>query len=355
MIRSRPIFSAIGVVLLAAVVAAGVTVGVLRLVSPSRTNPQSVDIRSGVTISEDSAIVQAAARAKPAVVSLVTAQEPQLVAGSGYLVTSDGYIVTNMDVIAGAASITVLITGDAKLHQARLVDYDCQTAVAVLKIDQVSGLPTLAFGDPSSVVSGQVVVAVAGPLQGGAVTRGIVSALHRGATVANPSAPGATIQISDTIQTDATIDTGTAGGPLLNVGGQVIAIAMQGAAGENGYGLNAADVQDDVQQILLTGQVTVPSLGAGTIDLGAQVAALRSLPEGSLVDSITASGPAAIAGLQAGDVITQLDDVKIDAAHPLALLLRSQFHVDQRVTLTYTRAGASTQVQLTLSGQHPAC
>lgn len=355
MIRSRSIFSAIGVILLAAVVAAGVTVGVVHLVSPSLTNPQSVDIRAGVTISEDSAIVQAAARAKPAVVSLVTAQEPQLVAGSGYLVTSDGYIVTNMEVIAGAASITVLITGDVKLHQARLVDYDCQTAVAVLKIDQVSGLPTLAFGDPSSVVSGQVVVAVAGPLQGGAVTRGIVSALHRGATIPNPSAPDRSIQISDTIQTDASIDTGTAGGPLLNVGGQVIAIAMQGAAGENGYGLNAADVQDDVQQILQTGQVTVPSLGAGTTDLGAQVAALRSLPEGSLIDSITASGPAAIAGLQAGDVITQLDDVKIDEAHPLALLLRSQFHVDQRVTLTYTRAGASSQVQLTLGGQHPAC
>jgi putative serine protease PepD len=352
-IRSRSIFSAIGVILIAAVVAAGVTLGVLRL--QARTNPQSVDIRSGVTISEDSAIVQAAARAKPAVVSLVTAQQPQLAAGSGYLVTSDGYIVTNMDVIAGAGSITVLIAGDPKLHQARLVDYDCQTAVAVLKIDQVSGLPTLAFGDPSAVVSGQVVVAVAGPLQGGAVTRGIVSALHRAATIPDPSSPDRNIQISDTIQTDAAIDTGTAGGPLINVGGQVIAIAMQGAPGENGYGLNAADVQDDVQQILQAGQVTVPSLAAATTDLDPQMATLQSLPEGSLIQSVTAGGPAAAAGLQAGDVITQLDDVKIDAAHPLALLLRSQFHVDQRVTVTYTRAGTSSQVQLTLAGHHPAC
>jgi S1-C subfamily serine protease len=352
-IRSRPIFSAIGVVLLASVVAAGVTLGVLRL--QSRTNPQSVDIRSGVTISEDSAIVQAAARAKPAVVSVVTAQEPQLEAGSGYFVTSDGYIVTNVNVIAGAGSITVLVAGDAKLHPARLVDYDCETAVAVLKIDQVSGLPTLAFGDPSAVVSGQVLVAVAGPLQGGAVTRGIVSALHREATMADPSAPDRNIQISDTIQTDATIDTGTAGGPLLNVGGQVIGIAMPGAAGENGYGLNAADVQDDVQQILANGQVNVASLGAATTDVGPELAVLRNLPEGSLVGSVTAGGPAAAAGLQAGDVITQVDEVKIDAAHPLSLLLRSQFHVDQRVTLTYTRSGASSQVQLTLSGQHPTC
>ncbi len=353
MIRSRSIFSAIGVILLAAVVAAGMTLGVLRL--ESRTNNQSVDIRSGVTISEDSAIVQAAARAKPAVVSVVTAQEPQLESGSGYLVTSDGYIVTNVGVIAGAGSITVLVSGDGRLHQARLVDYDCETAVAVLKIDQVSGLPTLAFGDPSAVVSGQVVVAVAGPLQGGAVTRGIVSALHRAATIADPSAPDRSIQLSDTIQTDAAIDTGTVGGPLLNVGGQVIGIAMQGGPGEKGYGLNAADVQDDVQQILQTGQVTVPSLGAATTDLGPELAALKSLPQGSLVDSVAAGGPVGAAGLKPGDVITQLDEVKIDAAHPLTLLLRSQFHVDQRVTLTYTRAGTSSQVQLTLSGQHPAC
>jgi len=351
-IRSRPIFSAIGVILLASVVATGVTLGLLRY--ENRTNPQSVDVR-GVTISEDSAIVQAAARAKPAVVSVVTAQEPLLQAGSGYLVTSDGYIVTNVDVIAGASNMTVLVTGDPRLHAARLVDYDCETAVAVLKIDQVSGLPTLAFGDPAAVVSGQVMVAVAGPLQGGAVTRGIVSALHRDATITDPSAPERNIQISDTIQTDAAIDTGTSGGPLLNVGAQVIGIAMQGATGENGYGLNAADVQDDVQQILQTGQVTVPSLDAATTDLGPELAALRNLPEGSLVDSVTSGGPAAAAGIQEGDVITQVDEVKIDAAHPLTLLLRSQFHVDQRVTVTYTRSGTSSQVQLTLSGQHPTC
>src|SRR6266568_2955482 len=191
MIRARPLLAAIGVILLAAVVASGVTLGVLRL--QSRTNPQSVDIRSGVTISEDSAIVQAAARAKPAVVSVVTEQEPQLQAGSGYFVTSDGYIVTNVNVIAGASSMTVLVSGDTKLHQARLIDYDCQTAVAVVKIDQVSGLPTLAFGDPSAVVSGQVLVAVAGPLQGSAVTRGIVSALHRPASMSNPSVPDRTV------------------------------------------------------------------------------------------------------------------------------------------------------------------
>lgn len=349
----RTLLSVVGVVVLAAIVAAGVTLGVLRL--DSRTNSPSVDLQPGTTISEDSAIVQAAAHARPAVVSVVTALEPQLQSGSGYLVTSDGYIVTDVGVIAGAGSITVIVAGDSKLHNARLVDYDCQTAVAVLKIDQVSGLPTLAFGDPSAVQSGQPVVAVAGPLQGGSVTRGIVSALHREATIPDPAAPERNIEISDTIQTDAAIDSGTAGGPLVNIQAQVIGVAMPGPGGAGGYGLNAADIQDDVQQVLQTGQVTVPSIGAAVSDLSPEVSALRNLPEGALIDSTATDGPASAAGLQVGDVITALDEVKVDGAHPLTLLLRSQFHVGQRVTITYTRSGQSAQIQLTLTGEHPAC
>src|SRR5256885_1269030 len=353
MIRARPLLAAIGVALLAATVAGGVTLAILKL--QARTNPQSVDIRSGVTISEDSAIVQAATRAKPAVVTIVTAQQPVLSAGSGYLVTSDGYIVTSIRVLAGATSMTVLVPGDARLHDARLIDYDCDTAVAVVKIDQVSGLPTLAFGDTSAVVAGQVFVAVAGPPVGGAaVTRGIVSPLHRPASMSNPSVADRTVLLSDTLQTDAVIDAGTGGGPVINVGGQVIGVAMPGPTGENGYALNAADIQDDVQQILQTGQVMVPSLGASTLDIGA-LGVLKQLPEGAQIDTVTDGGPAAIAGLAIGDVITQLDEVKVDSAHPLTLLLRSQFHVNQRVTVTYTRGGSSAQVQLTLVGRHPIC
>src|SRR2546430_9364302 len=113
MIRARPLLAAIGIALLAATVAGGVTLAILKL--EARTNPQSVDIRSGVTIAEDSAIVEAATRAKPAVVTIVTSQQPQLSAGSGYLVTSDGYIVTSIGVLAGGTSMTVLVPGDAKL------------------------------------------------------------------------------------------------------------------------------------------------------------------------------------------------------------------------------------------------
>ena len=340
------------VAVLTVLVAGGVSLAVFQL--QSRTNPQSVNLRSGVTIAEDSAIVQAAARAKPAVVSVVTQLEPSVTAGSGYLATSDGYIVTNVQVIAHSSTLTVLLVGDAKAHKARLVDYDCQTGVAVIKIDQVSGLPTLAFDDPTSLVLGQVVVVVGGPLTGTALP-GHISALHRPITVTDPVAADQSLEISDTIQTDAFIDPGTAGGPLLNVGGQVIGVSMVAQGSSGGFGLNTADIQDDVQQILTTGQLVVASLGATSTVLTQQEAALVGSPEGSRLASVDKTGPAAGAGLQPGDVITQLDDVPVDAADPLQLLLRSRFHPNQRVTVTYSRGSTSTQVQLTLVGVHPSC
>jgi len=185
--------------------------------------------------------------------------------------------------------------------------------------------------------------------------RGIISALHRPVTVTDPVASDQSLEISDTIQTDAVIDPSTAGGPLLNVGGQVIGVSMAAQGSSGGFGLSAADIQDDVQQIQANGQLVVASLGATSTVLTQQAAALIGTPEGSRLKAIDKSGPAATAGLRTGDVITQLDDVTVDAAHPLPLLLRSRFHPNQRVTVTYSRDSTSTQVQLTLVGAHPAC
>ena len=336
-----------------ALVAAGVTLAVLR--TQSRTDVQQVNLQPGITITEDSAIVNAATKARPAVVSVVTQHTPTIITGSGYLATSDGYIVTNIDVVAGANGMTVLLPGDSKTHDARLVDYDCETGVAVIKIDKVSGLPTLGFADPNALVQGQVIVAVGGPAVGGAVTPAYVSAMHQVSTVTDPVNLGHVQQFSDTITTSAVIDGGTSGGPLLNVGSQVVGVAMESSTNRSGFGLNVADIQDDVQQILQTGQVTVASLGATTEDISAEAAVLNGVPAGSQIVAAAKGGPAAAAGLQAGDVITQLDDVHVDAAHPLSLLLRSRFHANQRVTVTYSRGGASTQAELTLSGRHPSC
>ena len=339
---------------LTALVATGVTLAVLHF--ESRTDTQQVNLRTGVTITEDSAIVQAAAKAKPAVVSVVTQQQPAVVRGSGYLATSDGYIVTNIDVVSGASVMTVLVPNDATAHDARLVDYDCQTGVAVIKIDKVSGLPTLGFADPTALVQGQVIVAIGGPFEGGAITPGYVSAMHRLVSTPDPATAGRVIQLSDTIQLSSTPDRGSSGGPILNVGGQVVGISMRGdVATQGGVGLNVADIEDDVNQILQSGQIVVASIGATAADITPEAAALNGRPQGSQLVALDKGGPASGAGLQTGDVITQVDDVHLDSAHPLSLLLRSRFHPNQRVTVTYSRAGTSTQAELTLAGTHPTC
>src|SRR2546430_11076621 len=113
----RPIVAVAAGLVVIALVSAGVTLAVIHF--QARTNPQEVNLRNGVTLTQDSAIVQAAAKGRPAVVSVITQRKPPVVRGSGYLATSDGYIITSVNVIADANGMTVLVPSDSKPHDAR--------------------------------------------------------------------------------------------------------------------------------------------------------------------------------------------------------------------------------------------
>jgi putative serine protease PepD len=353
--RSRTV---VALVVIAAIVSgavsAGVTLAILR--SQSRTNPQTVDLGSNVRITEDSAIIQVADRAAPAVATVVTGRPGQGL-GSAFLTTSDGYLVTNAHVVANATGLSVLLAGSSARLDARLVDSDCQTDVAVLKVDGVASLPTLAFGDVTNLRAGQTVVAVGSPLGPRAVARGIVSSLHRASTVADPVSRAADRTYSDTIRSTADADPVSSGGPLLNVAGQVIGVtvAADSSTGPTSFAISSADIRTEVEQIVRDGKLVVPSLGIASHDLTSQDAALQGTPLGASITSVTAGGPAETAGIKAGDVILAVDEVKLDDAHPLLQVLVNQFRPTQRVTLTLSRNGAQTQVQATLGGQHPVC
>jgi putative serine protease PepD len=345
--------SVVAAAIVGAAVAGGVTLAVLH--NQSRTNPQTLNLGSRVTISEDTATADVARKAGPAVVSVVSGSTPPA-RGSGFLATSDGYVVTNVGVVAGAGDLGVVLgPGDAR-HDARVVDYDCETGLAVLKVGQVSNLPTLAFGDSSNLKLGQTVVAAGGDLSDHlGVTRGVVSGLHRAVTVNSPPL-GGPVQLTDVIDTDAPIEPTSAGGPLLNVDGQVIGVTMaRGGAEEGGVALASTDLQPEVEQIVQHGQLVVPSLGARSAIVTAREAAITGEVAGGRLDAPAPGGPADRAGLKQGDVVKQLDDVTIDDAHPLSLVLRSRFQPDQKVTVSYDRAGTAGQVQVTLDGERPAC
>ena len=357
---SRRPGAVVALVVIAAIVSgavsAGVTLAILR--SQSRTNPQTVDLGSNVRITEDSAIIQVADKAAPAVATIVTGQTAtSRNLGSGFLTTSDGYLVTNAHVVANASALTVLFAGDSARHDARLVDSDCQTDVAVLKVDGVANLPTLAFGDTTTLRAGQSVVAVGSPLGQHAVGSGIVTSLHRTIKVADPVVPTTDRTYSDTIQIDAAVDSTSSGGPLLNVAGQVIGVTVAADSGgrQAGFAISVDDLRTEVEQIVRDGKLVVPYLGIVSTDLTSQDAALQGQPVGALVGTVTPGGPADAAGVKAGDVITAVDEVKLDDAHPLLQVLVNQFRPAQRVTLTLVRQGSNTQVQATLGSQHPVC
>jgi putative serine protease PepD len=342
------------VALVSGAVAAGVTLGILK--SQSRTNSQELNLGSRVSLTEDSATLQVAGRALPAVVSVVTDEAGQGY-GSGFLLTTDGYLVTSIGVVADSAMLSVLLPGDGRRRDARMVDYDCETGIAVLKVDQVSGLPTLTFGDSSQLKVGQAVIALGGPYgaQTVAASRGIVGSLHR-TTALSPSLVGAPAGYPDTILTDAATAAGDSGGPLLNVAGQVVGVTLPPGSGQvTTVAISSNDIQTEIEQIVQSGQVVVATLGALVRDLSPEDAAIRTLVAGGLVTSVQPGSPAEAAGLKPGDIITQLDDNKVDAAHPLAQVLRAHYRPSQRAAVSYNRGAGSSQVQVTLGGAHPAC
>jgi S1-C subfamily serine protease len=335
-------------------VGAGVTLGVIRL--QGRAAQPAVDLGGALGSADDATAANVAQRSLPSVVSIVT-RESNLSQGSGFLVSGDGFIVTNVGVVANAQTLAVLLNGDAHRHDARIVDFDCQTGVALLKVDQVANLPALPLGDSTGLRLGQNVVALGGAVADHrSVTRGVVSALHRTVSL-NDVSGAAGPQLGNLIETDATIDASMSGGPLLNTGGQVVGVNMAGVSQSQPvvFALASSDLQPVVDQVQQTGQLLVASLAAQVVTVSTSEATLRGGTAGGRVVDVVAGGPAERAGIRAGDVIVQLDDQRLDDAHPLVQVLRSRFRPDQKVTVTYVRGGSTSQVQLTLRGEHPPC
>ena len=229
-------------------------------------------------------------------------------AGSGFIVSSDGYILTNTHVVANADEVTVRLT-DRREYPAKVIGADERTDVAVIKIS-ASNLPTVKLGDPSRIKPGQWVVAIGSPFGfENTVTSGIISAIAR-------TVPGD--NYVPFIQTDVAVNPGNSGGPLFNMAGEVIGINSQIFSRTGGFmGVSFAipiDVARNVEeQLVKSGRVVRGRIGVTIQDVNAQLAESFGLdrPHGALVSSVDKDGPAARAGIVAGDVILNV------AGHPI--------------------------------------
>ncbi|MEA2451227.1 MAG: hypothetical protein QOG63_3159, partial [Thermoleophilaceae bacterium] len=252
-----------------------------------------------------------------------------------------GDVVTNQHVVDGARSIEVRFADGTKAS-AKVVGSDASSDIAVVRVSGVdsSTLQPLALGDSSKAQVGNGVIAIGSPYGlKGSVTVGVVSALGRSITSPNH------YTISGAIQTDAPINHGNSGGPLLDSQGEVIGVNAQieSNSGENtgvGFAIPSNTVKSVAGQIVSGGQVSHPYLGLQLADSQA----------GVTVAAVTSGGPGAGAGLQAGEAITAIDGQAVASSDELVSAIQAH-RVGDRVTLTVQRGGTSRQVQVTLGDQ----
>lgn len=313
---------------------------------------------SAVTLSEESAITEAVAKALPSVVAILS-EEGELLAGedgqpkslgSGVIIDERGYIVTNEHVVGDAARITVtLYNGEER--EAILVGDDWPfTDVAVLKIPQ-GGLTALPLGDSDALVPGQRVVAVGNSLHDfqSSVTVGVASGVKR-----RWQRDG--IFMEDLIQTDAAVNPGNSGGALINVLGQMVGMPTSVVRFDNGrevegvaFAISSKTIQQVAGEIIEKGRVTRAYLGVSHIDLTPEIAAARglALQRGAWISSVGDDTPAGRAGIEVGDIILAMGEHEVTADVPfLNVLMRLE--PNETVPVVLSRDGEELALDVTL-------
>jgi serine protease Do len=268
--------------------------------------------------------------------------------GSGVVISPDGYIVTNNHVIDGAVDIRVT-TSNRRVLKAKLVGADPLTDLAVLKVN-ASDLASAPWGDSKEVRPGQTVLAFGNPYGFRfTVTRGIVSAINR----ANPD-PSDRTKPGEFIQTDAAINPGNSGGPLVDARGEVVGIntfliSSSGSFSGMGFAIPSQIVRPTVEALIRDGKVSHGHIGIGIADVTPENAKFfdESNATGGVVTQVEPDSPGAKAGLQIGDVITEIDDQKVSDAGELQVLV-GQKQPGSKIMLKVLRDGKSMTVPVTL-------
>ena len=355
--RRRGAFAA-GVIATSLLVGGGAGVGGAALWGATHDTPSSVTTTKTITAApakvESGSIEEVAQKVLPSVVKIDVQTTQGEASGSGIILSADGLILTNNHVVEGAegGSLTVSFN-DGTTASATVVGTDPLTDVAVIQAQDVSGLTPAEIGSSSSALVGQPVVAIGSPYGLDAtVTSGIVSALARPVNVGTDEQGNATVYPA--IQTDAAINPGNSGGPLVDMNGQVIGInasiqttgsSMTGEQ-SGSIGLGFAIPIDEVMPIVEQLEAGQPATHA-RLGISVRDAESNAGVEGAQIAELGEGSAAATAGLQAGDVITKVDDTQITGSDSLIATIRA-YRPGDTVTVTYSRNGRSSTATATL-------
>jgi len=338
------------------------------------TNPTPITF-AGATMDGNSvnytegSIADVADKVSKSVVSIVTSTKTtdffgqsydSAAAGTGVIVTEDGYILTNKHVVNGASKVTVVLDDGTTYENVEVVATDPLNDIAYLKIKDASGLTAAKLGDSKTITVGQQVIAIGNALglYQNTVTSGIISGIGRSVTAADSTGYN-TETLTDMIQTDAAINSGNSGGPLVNAAGEVIGIntATSASAENMGFAIPISSVKGMLNQLTETGKADRTYLGVYSVEITPEVAKAYNLPVSqgvylyspSSYSAIIKDSPAAKAGLKDKDIITKINGVEVGASGSLANLI-GEYKPGDTIQLTIIREGHETVVNVTLEG-----
>lgn len=378
--RGRFFVLAIVLVLVSLIIGmVGGVVGILALNSDNGAIAKKLGFSSGklsvptthidkMILEESNAIIDATNKVAPAVVSIMTKQTYQDVfgrtyeasgAGTGFIITNDGLVLTNKHVASDTNITYTVVTADGKSYDAKIQSVDPYNDIAVLKID-AKNLPVVELGDSSQMEVGQWVVAIGNSLgqYHNSVTAGIISAKNRQVTASDSSGQSAE-QLDGLLQTDAAINSGNSGGPLLNLKGQVVGINTAVAANAQGIGfaipINSA--KKAIDSIKETGRIIRPYVGVRYVAITKDIAEQNklSVDYGALIVkgnsygqvAVVPGSPADKAGIKENDIILEINGEKIDDNNSLVSLIQ-QYNVGDTVEFKVLSGGKEKTVKVTL-------
>ena len=278
--------------------------------------------------------------------------------GTGFVVSSSGYILTNAHVVDGASKITVQVYGEEDEREATLIGSDTETDIAVLKVDNAT-LQPLVLGDSDQVRVGEYVLAIGNPLStdelANTVTFGIISATKREVSIDNYT--------NTYLQTDAAINFGNSGGPLINMKGEVIGInsaktitagydEMGNAVSAEGIGfaLPINQVQKIMEILITKGYIERPGIGITVSTVTADMAEQSGVPTGALVESVVKGKPADQAGILAGDIIVEANGEKIETHEQLVNIVLGCM-IGDKLKVQVHRDGETLDITITIGNK----
>lgn len=319
----------------------------------------------------EGSIAEVAAKVAPGVVSIVTQVQTtsffgqtstSTAAGTGMIVTKDGYVLTNKHVISGANAIQIVLDDGTTYDDIELVGTDPLNDVAYLKIKNASNLPTVTLGDSKTITAGQRVIAIGNALGQfqNTITNGIISGTGRSITATSGNT---TETLTDMIQTDAAINSGNSGGPLVNAAGEVIGINTATSTNADGIGfaIPISSVKGMLNNIIKNGTAERAYIGVYYITITPDVAKAYDLPvssgaylySSSQYKSIIDDGPAAKAGLKEKDIITKINGIEVGSAGSVSTLI-GEYMPGETIKLTVLRDGKEQTINITLGSNSSA-